>query len=45
MKKKHIVRYNREPGTPLTAKQKLEIEALRKMKDDEIDTSDRYQDF
>ncbi|HZY61955.1 MAG TPA: BrnA antitoxin family protein [Edaphobacter sp.] len=40
MKKEHIVRYNREPGTPLTAKQKREIEILRKMKDDEIDTSD-----
>ena len=40
MKKKHIVRYNREPGTPLTAKQKREIETLRKMKDDEINTSD-----
>jgi uncharacterized protein (DUF4415 family) len=40
MKKSHIVRYSREPGTPLTAKQKQEIEALRKMKDHEIDTSD-----
>jgi len=38
--KSHIVRYSREPGTPLTAKQKRELEALAKMPDHEIDTSD-----
>lgn len=32
--------YNREPGTPLTAKQKRELKALAKMPDSEIDTSD-----
>ena len=40
MKKGRIVRYRREPGTPLTAKQKRELEALAKMPDREIDTSD-----
>ena len=40
MKKSHIVRYRREPGTPLTAKQKRELEALAKMPDREIDTLD-----
>jgi uncharacterized protein (DUF4415 family) len=40
MKKGPIVRYRREPGTPLTAKQKRELEALKKMPDREIDTSD-----
>jgi uncharacterized protein (DUF4415 family) len=40
MKKGTIVRYRLEPGTPLTAKQKRELEALAKMRDDEIDTSD-----
>ena len=40
MKKSHIVRHRREPGTPLTAKQKRELEALAKMPDHEIDTSD-----
>ena len=32
--------YRREPGTPLTAKQKKELEALAAMPDREIDTSD-----
>ena len=40
MKKSHIVSYRPEPGAPLTAKQKKEIEALSKMKDSEIDLSD-----
>jgi uncharacterized protein (DUF4415 family) len=32
--------YNRDPGTPLTAKQKRELKALAKMPDSDIDTSD-----
>jgi uncharacterized protein (DUF4415 family) len=40
MKKKYNVVYRLEPGKPLTAKQKKELEALAKMRDDEIDTSD-----
>jgi uncharacterized protein (DUF4415 family) len=40
MKKSRIVNYSLEPGAPLTAQQKEEIEALRKMKDSEIDLSD-----
>jgi uncharacterized protein (DUF4415 family) len=37
MKKSHIVRYRREPGTPLTAKQIRELKALEGRP---IDTSD-----
>ena len=40
MKSKHDVIYYREPGTPLTAKQKREIAAVAKMPDSKIDTSD-----
>jgi len=40
MKTKFDVVYHREPGTPLTAKQKREIAAVAKMPDSEIDTSD-----
>jgi uncharacterized protein (DUF4415 family) len=40
MKKNTIVRYRLEPDAPLTAKQKKELEALGRMRDDEIDTSD-----
>ena len=40
MKKNHIVEYRHEPGKPLTTKQKRELEALAKMPDREIDTSD-----
>jgi uncharacterized protein (DUF4415 family) len=40
LKKDHIVRYCREPGTPLTAKEKRELAALAEMPDSEIDTSD-----
>ena len=36
-KKDHIVRYRREPGTPLTAKEKKELAALA---DRPVDTSD-----
>jgi len=32
--------YRREPGTPLTAKQREQLDALAKMSDHEIDTSD-----
>jgi uncharacterized protein (DUF4415 family) len=32
--------YRREPGTPLTAEQRRQLEALAKMPDSEIDTSD-----
>jgi len=39
-KKAHIVRYRREPGALLTAKEKRELTALAKMPDSEIDTSD-----
>jgi uncharacterized protein (DUF4415 family) len=39
-KKDHIVRYEIKQGTPLTAKQKRELDALAKMPDSEIDTSD-----
>jgi len=35
-----MVTYRREPGTPLTAKQRRELEALAKMPDSEIDYSD-----
>jgi len=35
-----MVSYRREPGTPLTAKQKREIAALVKRPEHEIDTSD-----
>ncbi|MEI9978767.1 MAG: BrnA antitoxin family protein [Edaphobacter sp.] len=37
MKKSHIVRYRREPGTPLTAKQIRELKALEGRP---VDTSD-----
>lgn len=40
MKKSSNVVYRRDPGTPLTAKQKRELEALAKMQEREIDTSD-----
>ena len=40
MKKSPIVRYRREPGTPLTAKQIANLEELRKRPKHEIDTSD-----
>jgi uncharacterized protein (DUF4415 family) len=35
-----MVRFKREPGTPLTAAEKNELEALAKMKDVDIDYSD-----
>jgi len=35
-----MVTYRREPGTPLTAKQRQELEALAKMPDSQIDYSD-----
>ncbi len=35
-----MVTYRREPGTPLTAEQRRQLEALAKMPDSEIDFSD-----
>jgi uncharacterized protein (DUF4415 family) len=35
-----MTRYERTPGTPLTAKGRKELEALRDLPDDQIDTSD-----
>jgi uncharacterized protein (DUF4415 family) len=35
-----MTRYERTPGTPLTAKERKELEALRDLPDDQIDTSD-----
>lgn len=35
-----MTRYERTPGTPLTAKERKELEALRGLPDDQIDTSD-----
>jgi uncharacterized protein (DUF4415 family) len=40
MTKSHIVRYRREPGAPLTAKQIANLEELQKRPKREIDTSD-----
>ncbi|GGA74431.1 hypothetical protein GCM10011507_27310 [Edaphobacter acidisoli] len=38
--KPKMVYYHRNPGDPLTEKQKANIEALKRMPDHEIDTSD-----
>ncbi len=35
-----MVSYSRKPGTPLTAEQRKQLEALAKMPDSEIDFSD-----
>lgn len=35
-----MVEYRREPGTPLTKREKAELEKLAKMPEHEIDTSD-----
>ncbi len=35
-----MVSYRREPGTPLTKRERAELEKLAKMPDSEIDTSD-----
>jgi uncharacterized protein (DUF4415 family) len=35
-----MVRFKREPGTPLTPQEKSELEKLPKMKDEDIDYSD-----
>jgi uncharacterized protein (DUF4415 family) len=35
-----MTRYKREPGTPITPQERKELEALARMPDSEIDTSD-----
>lgn len=35
-----MTRYKREPGTPITPQEREELEALARMPDSEIDTSD-----
>ncbi len=35
-----MVSYRREPGTPLTKRERVELEKLAKLPEDEIDTSD-----
>ncbi|MES2392237.1 MAG: BrnA antitoxin family protein [Acidobacteriota bacterium] len=35
-----MVRYEREPGTPLTEQQRQDLESLKNLKDEDIDFSD-----